>query len=77
MKRVLFLSYYFPPRNRISSYRAAGFCRHLPGFDWDPVVICEDWPTHAPDYDEQLLSGLEESRPTGFNPMALEALIDS
>ena len=75
MKRVLFLSYYFPPRNRISSYRAAGFCRHLPGFDWEPVVICEDWPTHAPDYDEQLLSGLEEVEthriqsygPRGFN----------
>ena len=75
MKRVLFLSYYFPPRNRISSYRVAGFCRHLPGFDWEPVVICEDWPTHAPDYDEQLLSGLEGVEthriqsygPRGFN----------
>ena len=75
MKRVLFLSFYFPPRNRISSYRAAGFCRHLPSFGWEPVVICEDWPARASDYDEELLTGLEEVEthriqsygPRGFN----------
>ena len=59
MKKVLFLSFYFPPRNRISSYRSSGFCRHLRKFNWKPTVICEDWPIGAPDYDESLLDGLE------------------
>ena len=61
MKKVLFLSYYYPPRNRVSSYRIYGFCEHLIKFDWKPLVICEDWPSHAPDYDETLLKNISES----------------
>ena len=59
MNKVLFLSFYFPLRNRISSYRSSDFCRHLKKFNWKPTVICEDWPIGAPDYDESLLDGLE------------------
>ena len=61
MKKVLFLSFYFPPRNRISSFRARGFCKYLPKFNWQPIVVCEDWPRHAPDYDEGLLADVRES----------------
>ena len=78
MKRVLFLSFYFPPRNRISSYRAAGFCRHLPSFDWEPVVICEDWPDHAPGYDDELAIGLESTeihRIQSYGPRGLNRFL--
>ena len=75
MKKVLFLSFYFPPRNRISSFRARGFCKYLPELNWKPIVICEDWPRHAPDYDENLLPEVRESEvhripsygPSGMN----------
>jgi len=78
MKRVLFLSFYFPPRNRISSYRAAGFCRHLPSFGWEPVVICEDWPDHAPDCDDELTVGLgstEIHRIQSYGPRGLNRFL--
>ncbi len=74
MKKVLFLSYYFPPRNRISSYRVGGFCQHLIKFDWEPTVICEDWPVGAPDYDESLLDGIENldvHRITSYGPKGI------
>ena len=78
MKKLLILSFYFPPRNRISSYRTAGFCRHLTEFGWEPTVICEDWPNHAPDYDSSLLEGLEDlaiHRINSYKPSGLERLL--
>jgi glycosyltransferase involved in cell wall biosynthesis len=78
MKKVLFLTYYFPPRNRISSFRIAGFCRYLPELGWEPTVICEDWPTHAPDYDNSLLEGLQDlviHRIKSYKPSGLERLL--
>ena len=77
MRKVLLLAYYFPPRNRISSYRLAGFCRHLPLFGWEPTVICEDWPIHAPDYDSSLLEGLHNiniHRINSYKPRGLDRL---
>lgn len=77
MKKVLLLAYYFPPRNRISSYRLAGFCRHLPQFGWEPTVICEDWPSHAPDYDSSLIEGLHNinvHRLNSYKPRGVERL---
>jgi glycosyltransferase involved in cell wall biosynthesis len=39
MRRVLMLSYYFPPLGGIGSVRALKFAQYLPEFGWDPVVI--------------------------------------
>jgi len=39
MRRVLMISYYFPPLGGIASVRAVKFARYLPEFGWDPVVI--------------------------------------
>jgi glycosyltransferase involved in cell wall biosynthesis len=39
MRRVLMISYYFPPLGGIGSVRAVKFARYLPEFDWDPVII--------------------------------------
>ena len=78
MKKLLILSFYFPPRNRISSYRTAGFCRYLTEFGWEPTVICEDWPNHARDYDSSLLAGLEDlaiHRINSYKPSGLERLL--
>ena len=74
MKKVLFLTYYFPPRNRISSLRAAAFSKYLPDNGWEPVVICEDWTSDQENFDAGMLRGLENitvhrlptSRPRGF-----------
>jgi glycosyltransferase involved in cell wall biosynthesis len=39
VKRVLFLSYYFPPIGGAGVQRSVKFVRHLPGFGWQPVVV--------------------------------------
>ncbi len=39
MRRVLMISYYFPPLGGIGSVRAVKFARYLPEFGWDPVII--------------------------------------
>ena len=39
MRRVLMISYYFPPLGGIGSVRALKFAQYLPEFGWDPVVI--------------------------------------
>lgn len=38
-RRVLMVSYWYPPTPGAGAARAAGFSRHLPGFGWDPVVL--------------------------------------
>lgn len=39
MRRVLMISYYFPPLGGIGSVRALKFAQYLPEFGWDPTVI--------------------------------------
>ena len=39
MKRVLFISYFFPPLGGAGVQRALKFARYLPAFDWEPVVL--------------------------------------
>ena len=38
-RRVLFVSYYFPPIASSGVFRSLGFARHLVDFGWDPVVL--------------------------------------
>jgi glycosyltransferase involved in cell wall biosynthesis len=40
----------------MASYRALGFCRNFAQFGWEPIVICEDWPSHAKDYDDGIIN---------------------
>ncbi|MHC4981667.1 MAG: glycosyltransferase family protein [Planctomycetota bacterium] len=43
MKRVLMIAYYFPPDLAVGSVRTVKFCKYLPQFGWQPVVV-----THQP-----------------------------
>ncbi len=38
-KRVLMIAYHFPPARASGVQRTVGFCRHLPEFGWEPVVL--------------------------------------
>lgn len=38
-RKVLFISYYFPPIASSGTYRNAGFVRELPEFGWEPIVL--------------------------------------
>lgn len=43
-KRVLIITYYFPPRQHIASLRPMGLAKYLPKFGWQPVILTVDLP---------------------------------
>lgn len=43
MKRILILSYFFPPCNLTASQRALGWAKHLKKFGFYPVIITRNW----------------------------------
>jgi glycosyltransferase involved in cell wall biosynthesis len=44
MKKVLILTYYFPPRPSIASIRLRGLAKYLPEFGWEPVILTAALP---------------------------------
>src|SRR5438105_4437845 len=38
-RKVLILTYHFPPQAASGTFRLLGFARHLPRFGWNPVVV--------------------------------------
>lgn len=43
-KRVLVITYYFPPRPGVASLRLRGIAKYLPEFGWDPVILTAKLP---------------------------------
>src|SRR5215471_3236531 len=39
MRRVLFISYSFPPSTEMGAYSCAQIARYLPLYGWEPVVL--------------------------------------
>lgn len=39
MKKILMISYYYPPLSDVGGMRALAFSRHLPEFGWEPYVV--------------------------------------
>ena len=59
MKRVLIISYYFPPMGAGCVQRTLKFVRYLPDFGWEPIVLTvKDALYHA--RDESLLEEVKE-----------------
>jgi len=42
-KKVLLVTYTFPPQYDVSSRRTAKLCKYLPRAGWQPVVLTKDW----------------------------------
>jgi glycosyltransferase involved in cell wall biosynthesis len=60
MKRVLFIAFYFPPRNHIACYRSGCFAKFLPQHGWSPTVICQDWASDRTDSDPDFVGAFPE-----------------
>ena len=43
-KKVLIITYYFPPRPGVASLRLKGLAKYLPEFGWEPVILTADLP---------------------------------
>ena len=44
IKKVLIITYYFPPRPGVASLRLKGLAKYLPEFGWEPVILTADLP---------------------------------
>ncbi len=47
-RRVLVITYYFPPRSGIGSLRLRGLAKYLPEFRWEPIILTPALPS-SPD----------------------------
>ena len=72
-KKVLIITYHFPPRPSVASIRLGGLAKFLPEFDWEPTVLTAKFPsTSDPRYhvvetkDSDIL--IEWKRRLGFSP---------
>ena len=51
MKRVLIVTYYFPPRPAVGSLRPLGLTKYLPEFGWEAVILTAKLPDKpAPEF---------------------------
>jgi glycosyltransferase involved in cell wall biosynthesis len=57
MKKVLIISYYWPPAGGPGVQRIVKYVRHLPEFGWIPLVLTVEKPT-SPASDESLLKNI-------------------
>ena len=47
-KRVLIVSFLFPPANSIAAVRLGKFAKYLPQFGWEPIVLTADTTRDRP-----------------------------
>lgn len=77
-RRVLLVTYYWPPSGGSGVQRTLKFAKYLREFGWEPVVLTVH-PDHAawPDYDEELLSdvppGVTVIQTRSWDPYAVYA----
>jgi glycosyltransferase involved in cell wall biosynthesis len=50
MKRILIISYFFPPGNFAGSYRIQAWAEHLRKFGYYPIVVTRHWNENETDY---------------------------
>ncbi|MDR7665098.1 hypothetical protein RG963_04685 [Methanosarcina sp. Z-7115] len=47
MKKVLIISYYFPPDPEIGGLRIKGLAKYLPYFGWEPIILTKNLPDNS------------------------------
>ena len=60
MKKVLIITYYWPPAGGGGIQRVLKFAKYLPKFGWEPVILTVQNPD-APTFDSQLLNEIPKS----------------
>ena len=50
MKKLLLISYYFPPGNFAGSYRVKSWADHLHKFGYYPIIVTRHWDENQTDY---------------------------
>ena len=55
MKKILILSYYYPPANFVGAERIASFVRHLHKFGYYPIIVTRNWNENQTNTYEEIL----------------------
>jgi len=51
MRKVIIITYHFPPRPTIGSVRMGGLAKYLPKFSWEPIILT---PTYPGEFDQRI-----------------------
>lgn len=60
MKKLLLISYYFPPDGGAGTQRSVKFCRYLPEFGWETIVLTKEVSASRGKWNPEDQSLLEE-----------------
>lgn len=74
MKKVLFLSYYFPPDGSVVSRIAAKFFKYFPRWGWEPVLLTKQWiyrGTRDSSYERDIPKNAKKFKAFNFEPTSL------
>jgi len=67
VRKVLLVTYTFPPQYDISARRAAKLCKYLPASGWRPIVLTKDWTTDVAPEDRRTYAVV--SHPTAVDEL--------
>ncbi|MBI3410340.1 MAG: hypothetical protein HY040_18530, partial [Planctomycetes bacterium] len=62
VRRLLIVTYYFPPSAAVAAHRMIGLVRHLPAFSWETIVVAPPRVAGEPD-DPALLAQVPSTAP--------------
>ena len=68
-RKVLLVTYTFPPQYDVSARRAAKLCKYLPRAGWHPIVLTKDWTRDVAPEDTRAYTVVQ-------HPEALEVIPD-
>lgn len=72
-RKVLLLTYHFPPSGAVAVYRMIGLVRYLPKYGWQPIVVAPPRVPWEPE-DESLLAQVPAGTPVERVPFATSFL---
>lgn len=75
-RKVLVLTYYFPPSGGPGVQRVLKFVKYLPSFDWNPVVVTVQdgaYPARDPSLEDEVPPAAQVVRTASWDPYQLYA----
>jgi glycosyltransferase involved in cell wall biosynthesis len=73
LKKVLIISYYFPPYASVSVVRVRKFCKYLPANGWSPTVLTID----SRYYGQKVAGGLEDIESISILPLPYQRIFSN
>lgn len=76
MRQFLYITPYFPPQTQVGALRPLKFVRHLPDLGWQPIVLCDLWPSDGMDAELERFVPESVEVVRDFSHRAAKAYVD-